>query len=70
MPRKALTAAEAAAEKERAMSDKILAQAESARRSAIEKEVTAEVGKLRDDLATFFWTPTSLSGHTVLKVPG
>jgi gluconokinase len=22
------------------------------------------------DLATYFWTPTSLSGHTVLKVPG
>jgi len=21
-------------------------------------------------IATFFWTPTSLSGHTVLKVPG
>ena len=22
------------------------------------------------DLATFFWTPTSLSGPTLLKVPG
>jgi hypothetical protein len=45
-PRKELSAAEQAAEKEKAMSDKILAQAEAARRSAIEKEVTAEVAAL------------------------
>ena len=50
VPRKELTAAEEAAEKQRALSDKILAQAEAARAAAIQKEVNAECAKLRDDI--------------------
>ena len=48
--RKELTAAEAAEAREKAMSDKILAQAEAARRSAIQKDVDAECAQLRADI--------------------
>jgi PAS domain S-box-containing protein len=34
------------------------------------EEFVAKIAQIQNDLATFFWTPTSLSGHTVLKVPG
>lgn len=45
--RKELTAAETAAAKEKAMSDKILAQAQAARRDAIARSVEAECMELR-----------------------
>ena len=45
--RKELTAAETAAAKEKAMSDKILAQAQAARRAAIARSVEAECMELR-----------------------